>query len=109
MAGAYHAAGHAVANIVEGLDLHPVTVPVDDQHNGVVVDHVRVAELRATHEMPIPSPCIGRHCWRKKCAPISRGESPSAASVRGRGAAVTIRATRSARWSCCYARLEIPN
>jgi hypothetical protein len=24
MAGAYHAAGHAVANIVQGLDLHPV-------------------------------------------------------------------------------------
>jgi hypothetical protein len=62
MAGAYHAAGHAVVNIVEGLDLHPVTVPVDGQLNGVVVDHVRVAELPPTNSMPIPSPCIGRHC-----------------------------------------------
>lgn len=51
LAGAYHAAGHAVANIVQGLDLHPVTVPVDGQHNGVVVDHGRVAELRPTHEL----------------------------------------------------------
>ena len=49
MGGAYHAAGHAVANIVQGLDLHPVSVPVDGLHNGVVVDHTRVAELRAPH------------------------------------------------------------
>lgn len=51
MAGAYHAAGHAVANIVQGLDLHPVSVPVDGQHNGVVVDYGRVADLWAPHEL----------------------------------------------------------
>lgn len=51
MAGAYHAAGHAVANIVQGLDLHPVAMPVDGVHNGAIVDHVRVAEIRPTHEL----------------------------------------------------------
>src|ERR1700687_1614606 len=53
MAGAYHAAGHAVANIVQGLDLHPVSVPVDGLHNGVIVDHTRVAELRAPHDLNV--------------------------------------------------------
>jgi hypothetical protein len=51
MALAFHAAGHAVANIVQGLDLHPVSVPLDGVHNGVVVDHVRVGELRAPHRL----------------------------------------------------------
>jgi hypothetical protein len=51
MVGAYHAAGHAVANIVQGLDLHPVSVPVNGQHNGVIVDYTRVAELRAPHDL----------------------------------------------------------
>lgn len=53
LAGAYHAAGHAVANIVQGLDLHPVSVPVDGLHNGVVVDHMRVAELQAPHALNV--------------------------------------------------------
>jgi hypothetical protein len=43
MAGAYHA-GHAMANIVQGLGLHPVSVPVDSLHSGVIVDHTRVTE-----------------------------------------------------------------
>lgn len=53
LAGAYHAAGHAVANIVQGLDLHPVSVPVDGLHNGIVVDHTRVAELQAPHALNV--------------------------------------------------------
>jgi len=66
MAGAYHAAGHAVANIVQGLDLHPVTVPVNGQHNGVVVDHERVAELRPTHELHAETFALHRQALLEK-------------------------------------------
>jgi hypothetical protein len=110
MAGAYHAAGHAVANIVQGLDLHPVTVPVDGQHNGVVVDHERVAELRPTHELHADTFTLHRQALlEKRCALISRDGSPSAALARARGAAITIRVTSNARSSCCFALQAIPN
>ena len=39
MAGAYHA-GYAVANIVQGLGLHPVSVPVDSLHSGTSFRHL---------------------------------------------------------------------
>jgi len=47
-AGAFHVAGHAVISIVQGLELHPPTLPVAGQHNGVVSSG-RLWSSRATH------------------------------------------------------------
>jgi hypothetical protein len=67
MALAYHAAGHAVANIVQGLDLHPVSVPVDGVHNGVVADHAGVGELRANHRLDADTQKLS---WPKPCGRV---------------------------------------
>ena len=48
LAGAYHVAGHAVISIIEGLELHPPTLPLAGQHNGVV-SNGRLWSARATH------------------------------------------------------------
>jgi hypothetical protein len=47
-AAAYHAAGHAVISIVQGLEIHSVTVLPGSNHNGA---NGKLSELNATHRL----------------------------------------------------------